>query len=572
MKNKEKKFELGSITLIGAVITSLILAPYITFDVVNPPKFMSIAIFGGIAGCVVLKHRKKLSHDFYKPLLILMSSFSIIAIGTFILGPGNKVTSLYGVHGRQTGLLTYLFLVLQLLFTAYFSNIKILSGYIKGLLFTGLISNFYALLQIANLDPLPWDLPEKWVTATFANPNFLSSFIGISAVVAYALVFANDKSKVFRFTMALYILISLAVIQKSLTVQGYIVLATGIAFVSLVKLYFSNKYRKFFPPSIFLVAISLVYSLMDIFQKLPWSSVLYKLSVSARGDYWRGSLGIIKDHPWLGIGFDQFRNWYPRYRDLKSLSHGEGDLFFDSSHSIFLDMALNGGILLLLIYFLLLVLTLRSGYRILKSKNSFNYENTAILGAWIAYQVQTLISINHLGLVIWGWLLSGLIIGYEIRIRVIATEVQLDVKAANNSNKLGRRSSKNKDSSIFVPASVGAAIGMAVALPLFLGSVEYNSSLKNADPTGLIQASQQWPQDGLRMTMAAESVSLMGFPRDGYELARKAAEFDPEFSVPWKLLSTFTRIPEQEMNEIWDNLDELDPYFRVIQDSKNQKK
>ena len=38
----------------------------------------------------------------------------------------------------------------------------------------------------------------------------------------------------------------------------------------------------------------------------------------------------------------------------------------------------------------------------------------AISSAWFAYTVQSLISINQIGLAIWGWLLTGAVIAFEI--------------------------------------------------------------------------------------------------------------------------------------------------------------
>jgi hypothetical protein len=63
------------------------------------------------------------------------------------------------------------------------------------------------------------------------------------------------------------------------------------------------------------------------------------------------------------------------------------------------------------------------------------------------------------------------------------------------------------------------------------------------------------------MSMAAESVSLMGFPRDGYELAKQASNFDPNFSIPWKIMATFPRVSEAEKKLIQEKLNLLDPYF-----------
>ena len=58
----------------------------------------------------------------------------------------------------------------------------------------------------------------------------------------------------------------------------------------------------------------------------------------------------------------------------------------------------------------------------MKRKTEFDVIFATIVAAWVAYQAQSLISINQLGLGVWGWSLSGLIIGYELNTRPDAVE------------------------------------------------------------------------------------------------------------------------------------------------------
>ena len=54
------------------------------------------------------------------------------------------------------------------------------------------------------------------------------------------------------------------------------------------------------------------------------------------------------------------------------------------------------------------------------------YFYIAIFGAWLAYQAQSIISIDSLGLAIWGWVLTGILIGLSFRIN------QVDSSATQN--------------------------------------------------------------------------------------------------------------------------------------------
>jgi hypothetical protein len=82
-----------------------------------------------------------------------------------------------------------------------------------------------------------------------------------------------------------------------------------------------------------------------------------------------------------------------------------------------LDFSSNGGFPLVLIYLTLMVLVVISAVKLLKRSNGFDPAVAGLIAVWIAYQAQSIISLNQLGLAVWGWIISGLIIGYEINTR-----------------------------------------------------------------------------------------------------------------------------------------------------------
>jgi tetratricopeptide (TPR) repeat protein len=59
-----------------------------------------------------------------------------------------------------------------------------------------------------------------------------------------------------------------------------------------------------------------------------------------------------------------------------------------------------------------------------------------VLSAWLAFQAQSIISIDNIGISIWGWILSGIIIG-------LATGVDAKDSTATNGDKKQIRGSKN---------------------------------------------------------------------------------------------------------------------------------
>ncbi|MEZ6067232.1 MAG: O-antigen ligase family protein [Planctomycetaceae bacterium] len=80
-------------------------------------------------------------------------------------------------------------------------------------------------------------------------------------------------------------------------------------------------------------------------------------SLLYRFQYWRGTLGVIAEHPWLGVGGGNFRQHYLRYK-LPEASEEIAD-----PHNLVLDVWANGGLIALAGLLWLMVIGLRSTWR-----------------------------------------------------------------------------------------------------------------------------------------------------------------------------------------------------------------
>jgi hypothetical protein len=199
---------------------------------------------------------------------------------------------------------------------------------------------------------------------------------------------------------------------------------------------------------------------------------------------------------------------------------GERD-FSNAAHNVFLDISSSGGFPLLLIYLILVIYTLVSAIRVLKRSREFNAPFVAIFAGWVAYQVQSLISINQLGLAIWGWVLTGLIIGYEINTREDQEQI---------SPLAGVRGLKTK-------ALSGLLIGAVIAVVPFYASSKMQKGFDSADVQKLRTASITWPYEIKTMIDAAEVFRLNGYQDISLEIARLAVDKFPEYFDAWYLLS-----------------------------------
>ena len=77
-----------------------------------------------------------------------------------------------------------------------------------------------------------------------------------------------------------------------------------------------------------------------------------------------------------------------------------------------MDIFAYGGFPLFITYILLNSYVLFHLWKGFKSFKKFDPVYVSLIAIWICYQTQSIISINQIGLAIWGWIPGGLIIGY----------------------------------------------------------------------------------------------------------------------------------------------------------------
>jgi O-antigen ligase len=279
------------------------------------------------------------------------------------------------------------------------------------LVLAGLVSGLYGLLQSFGGDPFDWINPYSPVFGFFGNPNFQASFMGMAAVAAVALGLKSSEKLMLRIGFLAFVLLALFNIYKSKSQQGYLVFLAGVAIVGYLYVRGNSKLKKLSLVYVVASVVGFVAVLVDILQKSPWSSILYKESVTFRGDFWRAGWKMTLDNPVFGVGLDGYRDHYRASRDLVTALRPGSDATTDSAHNVFLDISSGGGFPLLIIYVFLVGLTIFSALKVIGRSTGFDVGFAAVLGAWVAYLAQSVISINQLGLAVWGWVLMGSIIG-----------------------------------------------------------------------------------------------------------------------------------------------------------------
>jgi O-antigen ligase len=536
--------QISKALLVGTAVTSIAVTPFFSYDPINVPRFLTLLVVGFVSlGILIVSYRRLIKSD-HKPLL-LVSTLFIAWLGIVLFASKiNLAEGLFGVTGRQTGFLAYVALIALMGVTAALSSSRDLATASKLLIISGWASGFYGLIQIIDADPFDWINPYSPVFGLFGNPNFHASFMGICAVVALIFSCDSSQSKRFRWTSLIFVPVAVLNIYESKSQQGFLVLLAGI-FVFLY-LYIRNNPRlsKLSVPYLVLAAISFTAVVLDILQKSPWKSFLYKESVTFRGDFWRAGWKMTTDNPIFGVGPDGYRDQYRFSRDLVTVMRPGSDVQTDSAHNVFLDLSASGGFVLLILYILIIALVLKSAYKIVQREKVFNPGFTAVIAAWVAYTAQSVISINQIGLAVWGWVLSGLIIGYEINTR----------ESTKNSFTL------KSGSSLVVPILAGSVVALSLGMPLMVADATFRSTIKSGDVLKIESSVRQWPKSVIRMTTVAQILREGNLPDRSIVIAREAVAFNPVNYEAWRELSLQPNASESERNEALKTMKKLDPF------------
>ena len=446
----------------------------------------------------------------------------------FANGPITK--QFYGTNGRNTGYLAYFSLVIIGLASSLVASASMLQRSAKMLIIMGLLSGCYGILQTSGADPVKWNNPYNSVITFLGNPNFASSFLGICAVVIFAYLLKDKISWAMKFLLAIASLTLIALTFKSNSQQGTLVFLVGAAFVFLV---FLKSHSRFSIKPIFLGYISLItisgtLVLLGTLKIGPFADLLYKLSVRQRGYYWHAAKEMMFRHPFFGVGLDSYGDWYFSTRSSDAALNTPLTQS-NSAHSIFLDLGASGGIPLFILNLSLSALTFFAIFRIVKRQESFDWAFAAIAGAWIAYEAQAVISINQLGLGIWGWILMGLLIGYEFRTRPGIPPIKTNL-TSTIQRKIG-----NEGKRLSFKLSTGLLVGTVIALPMLLTDIKFRAAASKPDAQNLINASLANPIDLDRTLLAAELLAKSNLNSAALDLINRVIEGNPRNVDAWDL-------------------------------------
>jgi O-antigen ligase len=542
---------LGRIIGWGLIATTLFVTPLAVVDPINPIKMLVVVPLGFMCLGLFLANRKSVNWGKYRIVLGLVIAFVLWQVLVVVVSSGESNQQLFGSQGRNTGLITYVAFSLVFLGSVVASNSELLARIVKVALIVGSASLGYGVIQARGADPFNWVNPYSPVFGFLGNPNFQSSLLGILGAIAFAKTFDKNLKPQFKALIGFYLLVTLYVIKETASQQGFLVLGLGIGVI--VGLYVLHLNPILGIGYGILSALGFFAVLFGTLNKGPLGSILYKDSVTYRGDYWQAGWKMTIDNPIFGVGMDSYGDWYRRSRTLVATLRRGPETTSNAAHNVFLDISSYGGFPLLIVYVALVGLVVVSAINVLKRETGFNPAFSGLVGGWVAFQAQSIISINQIGLAIWGWVLSGLIIGYEINTR--------NSVVAETTSKKSRVAGKPAQSSAgsVVALFLSFVLGVLISMPPYVASAKYKSALESGDPTVIQEAAYIWPYEPSRMGQVALALNENNLGIQGLEIAVAATKKFPDNYSIWATLNAMNSATAEQKAQALVQMKRLDP-------------
>lgn len=413
-------------------------------DPFTTPKQWILFIFaawlvGQLAIDITLTKSLQKSERFY---YFVLASF-IGALIVAALNSDNLYNAFMGEHFRRLGFFTYLSLVIFCVACMKYVKSTFLIKFYALTTCLGYLVVTYGLLQHIGADPIEWDNPYNSVIGFAGNPNFASANMAILFVISIGVILSQECGRVLRVTNLVLSPLLILTIILSNSRQGLIAAGLGL---SVILTLYGYQIKKIFGHLLlfFLLLTSLLVT-AGVFNAGPIAKIIYKDSISIRGYYHRAGLEMFRDNPVFGVGIDSYGDYFKFYREIEyPLKYGF-DITTTNAHNVPIQFLATGGLIVGFLYIFLIlsaiILFFKTYY---KSELTTRFPCGVIFSSWVAYQSQSLISIDNLSIAIWGWVLLGMVIGLSLEAgkSFNNSQLEMNLKRAENRSQISSASSR----------------------------------------------------------------------------------------------------------------------------------
>lgn len=534
--------------LLTPAIVIITMSPFESIDRFNGPKLVALTSMLVFVSILTLKSKRKLIINLHRADLILIAFILVSAVAIFN-SESFWQTQFFGKLGRDSGFLAYLVFIFLLVLIRYVKYENRFEIFIYSLLLVALPVQIYAGLQILKLDPLTWTTPETWVFSFLGNPNHLSSFLGIVFLLNLYLIGLRRWLIPGLLNMVLILLI----MTLNTSLQGFVIISVGV----WILLFWQIKNQTLFVLSniMGLVIISFLasYTLFDLSVFSFEINLLQEGTFLRRKELWLVALLAARESLFIGYGFSSFEIVYTKFRTSEIVGRVGADRSADSVHNEILELLVDGGFLLAVLWLALIGTILFKFFKYLGTKRAtinvahdpLTYIGIIFIGSTIHNLISPMsIAISSIMMV------SGGLILYS-------KQSDLEPFGLIENEKPNLRTNKLNLSPII--AIMGVTL-LALSLLPMIKNVQLVNSLQAGNINDAYRAVSGFPRDpGRYMVFARALIQDEKYGDAKFILEEVATKF-PNQSAPIELLLRF-RLTELERARYEFKLRTLNPLY-----------
>jgi O-antigen ligase len=317
-----------------------------SYDNFEYPKVVFFVISMGIILIIKLWQIKDKTKKYFKLNLIdkLLILLLVLQIISWMLN-GFLTVTFFGQYYRYQGLITLISYYCFYFFISRFGDEKELHRLIS---YAAIFYVFYILISgiLFNFFHLPIYTFNGRQAGTFGNPNFAAGFLALSFPY---LLFQPKIKQLIKFILSLIFLVALLFTQSR---SGL------LAFSVVLVLFLTKKYKN----NLLLIFPTIIISSIILFSLFTrYSPNTSQIRI------WQKAVLAINQRPTYGYGLERFEIAFEKTL-IRNKDFDFYNVRVDKAHNEILEQGVSGGIITMIVYIGLLIMTLLSLY---KHKNKY---------------------------------------------------------------------------------------------------------------------------------------------------------------------------------------------------------
>lgn len=457
--------------LLAALVVSGLLVTPETSELFNLGRatvfvLLAVGLVALVASTVVRRHTAIVPTP---PVVWAAAAFVALMLVAAVRAPEPSL-GLIGPYSRYTGLLPYvayvaIFLAVLRQPAAAVRNLAAVAATVAVVVIG------YGVLQALDLDPVEWTGAELiTIFSTFGQANFASGYVAVVIPFLAYWLLRSDVSTALRVGAGVAIVGGVFFITETRSFQGPVALVAGLLPVAG---FMARRRFRAVTPKRFAIACAGAAALAAFVFVLV-APVRDRVSAELEGGFderlllWEAAGEMVEEQPILGQGLGGYAAEFSRFRPAEHADR-YGSLMADAPHSVPLRFLADGGALLFLAYAGFVVATAFELVRAARQRGGLLVATVG--GAWIAYQVQSLVSFDVPPLASLHFLLAGAIV-------VLSRAPEEATATSRRGSTRGRR--RRQPASDWVPPTVAAAAVALLAIPVTI-PLRADIAVENAD-------------------------------------------------------------------------------------------